>query len=280
MHIKRIQIEDFEGVDRFESSFDSQLAVLYPEIADTFAKAIGVILKSRFLTGGDVDVKNSTVIKAEIEISERVYYISATGSPDANSFDYVVTTKEGKPCDDFYEMIHQSQEEERLSCFTYDLNNRFSDKFKYYKDTEKHYSKKEFSGLTDGIGDTRLFRACLNDHIKRSNQDFSKDGIGAIIIDDTGRMVSDGKPSPFEQEPLSGSDPVVFEFLSFLNVCRFWQEIEEIRDLNHVNWPMIIFDLTESLDDSKALSDCVKEALLSNRQVFLCITQKARTRSV
>lgn len=276
MLIKRIQIEDFEGIDHFESSFDSQLAVLSPEIADTFVKAIGVILKSKYLAGGDVDVKKSTVIKAEIEISETVYYISATGLPDAKSFDYVVTTKEGNPCDDFYEMIHQSQEEERLSCFTYDRKNRFSDKFKYYKDSEKYYSKKEFSGLTDGIGDTRLFRACLNDHIKRSNQDFSKDGIGAIIIDDTGRMVLDGKPSPFERELLSESDSVVFEFLSFLNVCRFWQEIEEIRDLNHINWPVIIFDLAESLGDSKALSDYVKEALLSNRQIFICDKSKKR----
>lgn len=280
MLIKRIQIEDFEGVDHFESSFDSQLVVLSPEIADTFVKAIGVILKGKYLAGGDVDVKKSTVIKAEIEISETVYYISATGLPDAKSFDYVVTTKEGKPCDDFYEMIHQSQEEERLSCFTYDRKNRFSDKFKYYKDTEKYYSKKEFSGLTDGIGDTRLFRSYLNNHIKKSNQDYSKDSIGNLIIDDTGKMMLDGKPSPFERELLSESDSVVFEFLSFLNVCRFWQEIEEIRDLNHINWPMIIFDLAESSDDPKALSNCVKEALLSNRQVFLCETQKARTRSV
>ncbi len=266
--VKRIQFEDFEGVNHFESSFDSQLAVLFPKIADIIIKAVGVILKSELLIGKKPIIKEGTEIKAEIEITGTQYYVTATGVPETNIFEYDVKTQEEISCDDFYEMIHQSAEEESLSLFIFDQKNRFSDKFKHYKDIEKYYPKKRFSELTGGIGDTRVFRMSLNNHIKENNQ--SKAEHKKLIIDDTGKIELHDASSHFDRELLSESDAMIFEFLSFINVNRFWQNIELIRDFNHINWPLFIFDLAERTDESIKLSDYLKKAISLKRQVFLC----------
>ena len=246
MLVKRIHIEDFEEVDHFEASFDPQLAVLSPMIADTVIKAIGVILKSEFLIGHDPVIKEGTEITAEIEITGTLYYVTATGVPETNSFEYDVKTRKEGACDDFYEMIHQSPEEESLTRFVYDRKNRFSDRLEHYKDTEKYYPERSFSELTDGIGDTRVFRVSLKNHIKEINT--------------------------FDRNLLSMSDAVIYEFLSFIHLNRFWQNIESIRDFNHIFWPLFVFDLTERTDEAEqlAVAEYLKNAGSSlERQIFL-----------
>ena len=254
MLVKRIHIEDFEEVDHFEASFDPQLAVLSPKIADTIVKAIGVIMKSEFLIGHDPVIKEGTEIKAEIEITGTLYYVTATGVPETNSFEYDVKTQGESSCDDFYDMIHQNAEEESLSRFVYDRRNRFSDRLKHYKDIEDYYPERSFSKLTDGIGDTRMFRISLKNH---------------------------GKVN-FDRDILSLSDAVIYEFLSFIHLNRFWQNIESIRDFNHIFWPLFVFDLTERTDEAEqlAVAEYLKNAVSSlERQIFLSghIEQKEYT---
>lgn len=267
MVIRKIQISGFEDIDRFESSFDSQLAILPSRNAEAIIKAIGVTLKSRFLMGYSLNPINDAEIRVKAELSGKIHDISVTGLPIEAGFDYEVMNEDGKPCKDFYDRIHQSPEEEYLSRFLFDRRNRYSDIFMRYKDVEKYYSKGQFAALTDGIGNTRLFRASLNEHMKGyMPQDLSLREDDPIVINNTGRFVLkgiSGTASPTE------TGDRLFEYLCFLNVNLFWKKVEAVRDLNHVDWPLFLGHLPEMQGRNSDHPGYLKKALSLNRQVFL-----------
>lgn len=275
--VRRIQIEDFENTVRYESSFDSQLVVLSPENAEVIKKALGVVLKSRSLVGEKVKAAERTIIKVEIEISGKKYFITASGLKNKQGFAYSVKTEDAELREDFYRMIHQSSEEEHLSCFSFSSSDRFSDRFRNYKDAEKYYSKTDFSKQTDGIGNTRAFRSCLNNHIKEwNNRNSGATGSNQIRIKENGETVIISSAGRCSRDVLSESDSVLFEYLCYLSINQFWQKVEEIRDFNHINWPLVVFDLCERTDETVELSDYIEKALALNRQVFICKSSTER----
>ncbi len=261
MIIKRIQIEDFETIDRFESSFDSRLAVLPPENAVTIIKAIGAALKSRFFAGGKL--RKSTSIRAEIKAKERSYFVAAAPSPEANGFTYSVKTEDGEPCMGFYDAIRQSAEEESLSRFVFDRSNRYSARFMRYLDSEKYYAAGRFSELTEGIGQTRTFRSCLYRFMKAyvPHTPYFNENC-RILLRNTGQFAVDGDSA------LNDTEEAIFEYLCFLEVNRFWRDVEAVRDFHFEAWPVFIDGLP--IDDCKNnLSIYLKAALSLGRQVFI-----------
>ena len=270
MVIKRIRIDDFENIPHFESTFDSRLAVLPPGIEYTLLKAIGIILKSDLLAGDKIYASEKTLIQAEIAVDECNFIITATKQNDNDGFTIVVEDQFGNTCTDFYDVISQSTEEENLSYFALDRKNLFSERYKHYKDTEKYYSKGSFSKLTNGIGNTRLFRSCLSNHIKEYNES-NKDNENnwQPVIKESGEVVLNSPSSCFDQNCLSESDAVLFEYMCYLDINRFWKEIEDIRDFNHTFWPLFINELCERTDEAITLTGYVNKALSLNRQVFV-----------
>ena len=270
MVIKRITIEDFENIPHFESSFDSRLAVLPPGIENTVLKAIGIILKSDLLAGDKIYASEKTLIQAEIAVDECNFIITATKSEGNNGFNIAVEDQYGNTCTDFYDVISQSTEEENLSYFAFDPKNLFSERYKQYKDTEKYYSKDSFSKLTNGIGNTRLFRSCLSSHIKEYNEsNKDKENFYQSVIKESGEVVLNSPSSCLDGNDLRESDAVLFEYMCYLDINRFWKEIEDVRDFNHTFWPLFINELCERTGEATTLKDYVNKALLLNRQVFV-----------
>ncbi len=270
MVIKRIRIDDFENIPHLESSFDSRLAVLPPGIEYTVLKAIGIILKSDLLAGDKIYASEKTLIQAEIAVDECNFIITATKQNDNDGFTIVVEDQFGNTCTDFYDVISQSTEEENLSYFALDRKNLFSERYKHYKDTEKYYSKGSFSKLTNGIGNTRLFRSCLSCHIKEYNES-NKDNeyCWQSFIKESGEVVLKSPSSCLDRNFLSESDAVLFEYMCYLDINQFWKEIEDVRDFNHTFWPLFINELCERTDEAITLTGYVNKALSLNRQVFV-----------
>ena len=268
MIIKRIRIKDFGKDDRFEVSFDPQLAVLPAPSAKTILKAIGLVLKSRFPVGEKRIAAAGSEIEAEINLSDKPLLITAAKSSEEAGFVYEVKTADGKRYDDFYGMIHQCAEEENLTCFAYDRNDRYSDRLLHYKDFEKYYARGQFTELTDGIGNTKVFRSCLNKYINTfAAQDFEPDSPRRMIINDTGQFRLKGPPG---NDKLSEAEDILFEYLCFLNVNQFWEKVEAIRDFNHVTWPLFIGGLPMFRGKTDDNAYYVEKTLAFNRQVFVC----------
>ncbi len=266
MLVRKIQIDNFENVGHFDASFDPRLAFLPPESAGTVVKAIGTSLKCRFLTG-EVKANADTVIKAEIETGGEAFFITATPSPETNGFTCSVRTEDGKSRTGFYDAIRQCEEEERLSRFVFDKNDRYSYRFKRYKDIERYYTPGRFSELTDGIGNTKLFRSCLRDHIKTyipQTPAFNKDC--RIVLRDTGQFAIES----VEPGALNDRQEALFEYLCFLEVNRFWKSVQEVRDFHHAPWPLFITGLPELAAGTRDATAYLQKALSLERQIFVC----------
>ena len=61
---------------------------------------------------------------------------------------------------------HLCAEEAELLRFRPDPESPYAERLKRYRDIDRYYPGRRFETLTDGIGCTRTFRACLNEYIK------------------------------------------------------------------------------------------------------------------
>ena len=88
MILKKLAIENFGKIKRFEASFDYQLAVISDLNADEIIKAIGLVTNNKVLSGRSVRQMqtNKTYISAELEIKNEQYLVNARGQPQTGAF--------------------------------------------------------------------------------------------------------------------------------------------------------------------------------------------------
>ena len=269
MIIKSIILENFETIDRFESLFDAELTVLRGERCDSVFKAIGVILKCDAVARTVRDIRDDTVVEALAEAGESAYLIRAVGSAKEKTFSYTVTSDADPPDADFYRRIRKNAEEERLFWFRPELAGRYSQRFRQYKDPGRYYPTGDLSGATDGIGNTRTFRACLHRRLKEYHEKEALSGGNmGIGVSSDGCFIPESRGAP-HPPPLCGEERYLFEFFCFLEVNEFWGRIEEIRDLHDEKMPLLIPKLCDRTDAKKDLTPYLEKAKKQGRQIFI-----------
>lgn len=256
MIVRNLHWEHYGGIENWQAAFDPRLVQLPPTQSKTIAGALNVVLNDHQKTTCDPD----TVIQAEIEVERCRFLVDVRGSP--GGFERRVIREDGLPCPDFYDRIRQSREEEELAHFSLNSDNRYSDRFRRYRDAETFYpSRAFFSALTDGIGRTDTFRACLNKHIRDTKPEplpCRKDC--RLELRETGQFVASctsGQTVKLNQE-----EDRAFELMCFLSVNRFWQTLEAVRDLHYTPRPLFMIETEKPNGWQKALS--------LGRQVFVC----------
>ncbi len=243
MIIKKLKIDDFEDIGHLELSFDSQVVSLEMPKADTVLKAVAVILKSVRMEdfAEDLCIRSGTSISAEIDIIGAGFFVTARGSPETGGFDHDVRDSSGNCRSDFYEMIHVCEEEDRLSCFQYDEKEPYSRRLKQYKETDKYYPEGVFSEITDGIGCTRTFRALLNGFIREFEPCmFPERSDRKVILNCNGEFVPYNFESSEMAVELDEEEKIIFEMLCFRKLNAFWNTVEDVRNCNHVVWPLFV----------------------------------------
>ena len=134
----------------------------------------------------------------------------------------------------------------------------------YYKDN-KYFYKGKFSALTNGIGETRFFRAYLNKFIKNYKLElFNIENDLWLYLKDNGEFVVTKGENGETTVDLTPKDLFLYNLLCFLNLVRFWDEFNEIRDINTIKAPIIIklpdncnFDLDCLIDRIKKMKSAV-----------------------
>ncbi len=273
MTIRGIKIENFERIERFESSFHSRLVFLPEEESADIVNAISAVLRRRTILA-EIDkskLESDTLIEAEIEAAGSVYFVTARWQAEKENFSYEVTEKGGTSKFDFYNLIYQNMEEEQLSYFCPKKNISFADRLKHYKDYREFYLDGAFSTLTDSIGVTKTFRAYLNKYIKNYTPErFLKDKNYRIALRRDGQFVAEDSEQPGKQVELNESEKVIFNFYCYLNVNRFWKEVEAIRDMNYVPWPLFVSNASRIHGYPIYLLVFWNKASHLNRQVIIC----------
>ena len=150
---------------------------------------------------------------------------------------------------------HLCTEEAELLRFRPDPENLYAERLKRYRDIDRYYPGKRFETLTDGIGCTRTFRACLNEYIKHFEPyPFPGRAEWLVVLRVDGSFELKGPGAEKEQgEEIT----VLFEFFCFLHVNAFWNRVEELRGCRLTDRP-----LTLEKKDGWVMQNC-GEALLT-----------------
>ena len=163
-------------------------------------------------------------------------------------------------------LLNMSPEERSLMCFEDYENQNYPLRLAFYKDN-KYFYKGEFSSLTNGIGETRTFRAFVNEFIKKYEPELiSKENDLWLSLKENGEfVVTEGEHGKITTD-LSKKEFFMYNFLCFLNLVRFWDEFNEIRDMNTIKVPVFI-KLPDNCDSNlDCLIDRIKKM---NREVII-----------
>lgn len=68
--------------------------------------------------------------------------------------------------------------------------------------------------------------------------------------------------------PLSESESMVYHFMSFIHLAKFWADIEKMRDMNHPLKPLIIPLFLEMLDENIDVSAFISLVVGCERQAI------------
>lgn len=130
--------------------------------------------------------------------------------------------------------IHLCKEEESLTYYRFGRKSEYSDLLLKYRDYDKFYSSGEFAERTDGAGITRISRACLAQYIREYNTEhFAAIGHKAELLPN-GKFVICGT------ENFKETDNRLFDYVCYLGVKGFWEQFENIRNMNYEKWPGVV----------------------------------------
>ena len=137
-------------------------------------------------------------------------------------------------------LLNMSAEELSLMCFEDFEKQNYPLRLAFYKDN-KYFYKGSFSTLTNGIGETRTFRAFINEFIKNYKPELiSKENDLWLSLKEKGEfVVTEGEYGKITTD-LSQKEFFMYNLLCFLNLVRFWDEFNEIRDINTEKLPIVI----------------------------------------
>lgn len=164
-----------------------------------------------------------------------------------------------------YMLLNKSAEESSLMCFDDFEKQNYPLRLAFYKDN-KYFYKGEFSSLTNGIGETRTFRAFVNEFIKKYEPELiSKENDLWLSLKDNGEFVVTKGENGEATTDLNQKDLFVYNMLCFLNLVRFWDEFNEIRDMNTEKLPVVI-KIPDNCDwDLECFNENIKKM---NREVI------------
>ncbi len=245
MVLKRLTIEYFGKIKRFEVSFHEQLTEISASHANDIMQAIGLITGNKSLTGHIADnaISDRTSVHMELEIAGHPYWISARGQPDGNECTYTAVDRKNNTAADvslIFRDIRLCEEEESLVWYRYSSKSIYAERLLHYKDPDTYYPAGDFQKRTNGWGLMRSFRACLSEYIKKYEPISLFSDKGFINLCPDGRFVRcDAKEAgPIDTPPALHNK--LFDYTCFLAVNCFWSRFEDIRDINHEKWPLIM----------------------------------------
>lgn len=234
--IKKLTVEE-NGVKTADITFDSFCTVLNSVGNETTLEII------KLLMGIEVTKKSFVIVRfiAEVELVEN-YCI--TGYKKKNSKNWVVSVSknnsDGDYTDEYFSLVKKSVEESFVTSFEYKSKQNYPLRLAFYKDS-KYYFKGRFSEMTNGVGVTRSFQAFLSSFIK----DFEPEQINKekdlwLNLKKTGEFVVTKGENGETTVDLTPKDLFLYNLLCFLNLVRFWDEFNEIRDINIIKLPVIV----------------------------------------
>lgn len=264
--IKELTVEE-NGVETSNIMFDSFCTVL---------NSIGndeIILEIiKLLIGVEKTKKSLASIEfsAEVELVEN-YYI--TGYKQKNSKNWVLSVSKNNSdtdyTEEYFSLVRKSAEESFITNFEEVSKQNYPLRLAFYKDS-KYYFKGRFSEMTNGVGVTRSFQSFLSSFIK----DFEPEQINKekdlwLDLKETGEFVVIKGEAGEETTDFSEDDFLKYRLLCFMNLVEFWDEFNNLRNINAVKTPLIIISDKKKVFSEKVGNKLNNKLKRANRQIVL-----------
>ena len=263
--IKKLTVEE-NGVETANITFDSFCTVLNSVGNETTLEII------KLITGIEATEKSFVTVCfiAEVELVEN-YYI--TGYKKKNSKNWILSVSKNNSDGDFsneyFSLVKKSAEESFVTSFEYKSKQNYPLRLAFYKDS-KYYFKGRFSEMTNGVGVTRSFQAFLSSFIK----DFEPEQINKekdlwLVLKETGEFIVTKGKAGEETTDFSEDDFLKYSLLCFMNLVEFWDEFNNLRNINAVKTPLIIISNQKKVFKEKGEDKLNNKLKRANRQIVL-----------
>ncbi len=240
--IKKLTIENFGRIGRLEQSFHNEITLMNGYENEIISAVCLLFRLPKQVKTTTPRMQLKTRLCADVCIDRKRYTVSAAKKRGSKIVDFSIRSDDNELTPErFIRAIRRNAEAQSLSVFCPERED-YTGRFRQYKDPEKYYGKTAFSRRTDGIGNTQTFRAVLNRFLEKPNR-------YGVIFMPNGEVITDDAP---DELPL----------YMFLLLNEFWDEIEDIRNLNGVRLPPII-----SVGNIK--EQPIKNILKSEKQLIL-----------
>jgi len=144
--------------------------------------------------------------------------------------------------------------QEYLSCkvFTNNADQNFPLKLKQYYHWTDYFNKDKFVRITDGLGNTSVFRNYLKRYIKEFEPvEISEDKRIFVCIEKDGEFRARVKQNDdYADVVLSECEQTIFRFICYLKVNEFWEKALELKEVYTPNMPLLVCNLFEMVDKS------------------------------
>ena len=273
MILKKITIKKFGGIEHFDVLFHEQVTAITVPHIESIVKAIGLATNNKNLINCSeaFDISENTEIILKLEIAGHPYAITARGQPHSSECTYEAADCKTNTAVDvslLFRNIRLCEEEEDLIYYRYNPKNAFSNRLLHYKNPEKYYELEDFQKKTNGFGSTQTFRTYLKEFIQKYvPYDSFTDSYKAELRSD-GSFIWYCPTLPNFTADLNDQEKKLFDYYCYIEVNKFWCGFEDIRDINHEKWPMLIDaeDLNEYTEFHRLLA---KSKGLGNQMVIM-----------
>lgn len=271
MNIKDITVINFGSVRFFKTTLNPQLSVIETKYLSEICVAIEILLCNKTVSSlPDEWVRSDTEITAEICLKNTTYRVSAIADCSTpHRLVLQVQTSENENAKQQYLSLLSH-------CLEQDVIEQFDGRDKsvplrlcWYHNAEDYQPPGALAKNSDSIATTKTFRSRLAKYIKAfkpeliNNQKEYRVGVN-----------KDGKfdiyyPGINADLCLSETEEKLFLFICFLNIAEFWSDIESIRNLHHIEKPLLIKNFIEYLDESVDIENLIKRTVMLGRQVII-----------
>jgi len=242
MKIKRLVIENFGKIDRFECYLEDDINVIDDNDDYDVMLALAGALSYPVSEIGDFHSRirkgtNIQIFTDKMDDIRRLNEMNITG-----------VSKESLACSIFFNSKEVS----------------FCDRLSKYKEYDDIYGDRKFARITDHFGGSRVFQSFLKEYIstikpfllvkgKNIKAELSKEGCFRCVDDYC----------------LSSQEKLLFDLYCFGRLHEFWEEASLLRTLESPNMPLMIGNVFEYLDHDKKRSERVFKRIFDTRSQVL-----------
>lgn len=285
MNIKSITTERFGRFEYNTFHFNKNLNVIESERSSELFAALCVVLGNRVLRFqvSPYRFTDESHIYAEMELCGETYTVEAFYAEDTPDHCGVCVRIDGHGLNETERVALFQTYEEAEEC-SYFINRYdycryvpfagldFSKKFTQYR-LALQDNREWFAKRTDGIGVTGTFRKLL----KNFCDGFIPEPINIykrlwLTMDENFQFIAQCRQK--DGYDLSETENVLFQYLCYLNINRFWGEVKKSTG-RCLQKPLFILNLAYCLDEGVDLQEVIRKAISLNRQIFLFSDEKS-----